>query len=69
MATAIRKGAHLTYVCNAGVTVTAIARRVHRDDTVTVEARHTLDETGKPRGCYLGFRYRLDAGDLTRVEG
>lgn len=65
MANKITKGAFLTYVCSARVTVEAIARTVHRDGTVTVEARHTLDAAGNRRGCYLGFRYRLDSADLT----
>ncbi|WP_050400384.1 hypothetical protein [Bradyrhizobium embrapense] len=69
MATAtIKKRDHVTYVCSAGVTVTAIVRTAHRDGTATVEARHMLDSAGNIRGCYLGYRYRFDASDLTRVE-
>jgi len=38
--------------------VSAVVRRQHRDGTVTVEARHVLDEHGKPDSGYLGYRYR-----------
>lgn len=58
-----RKHQHVTYDCR-GRTITAIIRRAHRDGTVTVEARHVLDDSGNIQGCYLGFRFRYDAADL-----
>lgn len=38
--------------------VSAVVRTRHRDNTVTVEARHVLDDNGKPQSGYLGYRYR-----------
>lgn len=47
-----------------GQVVRAIVRTVHRDGTRTVEAQHFLDEEGRSRGPYLGFKYRLNLADL-----
>lgn len=59
-----RKHQFVTYEVR-GRTISAIVRAVHRDGTVTVEARHELDQSGNIRGCYLGYRYRYEANDLT----
>lgn len=56
----IKRGALVTYrPRHLDFDVSAIVRRVHRDGTATVEARHWLDENGKPDGCYLGYCYRI----------
>lgn len=36
----------------------------HRDGTVTVKAMFFLDEEGKDRPGYLGYKYRVDADSL-----
>lgn len=36
----------------------------HRDDTVTVEPFHFLDADGKPEGCFVGGRVRLDPSEI-----
>lgn len=56
----------VTYQANND-TIRAIVRRVHRDGTVTVEARHVLDRKGRAVGGYIGFRYRVRARDLRLV--
>lgn len=59
-----RKHDHVEYIVTAsGQHVDAIVRIAHRDGTCTVEARHFLED-GKPRGAYLGYRYRMPAADL-----
>lgn len=58
-----RKHQFVTYDVR-GRTISAIVRCAHRDGTVTVEARHELDERGRIHGCYIGHRFRYDANDL-----
>lgn len=53
---------HLPHVL--GRRVKAIVDTVHRDGTVTVTARHVVDEDGEPEGGFLGYQYRIDAGEL-----
>ena len=48
--------------------VSAWVDRVHRDGTVTVTARHFLDEDGKPEGGWLGYSYRTKAEHLRKVH-
>ena len=36
----------------------------HRDGSVTVEPFHFLDANGKPEGCFVGGRVRLDSSDI-----
>lgn len=53
---------HLPHVL--GRRVKALVDTVHRDGTVTVTARHVVDEDGEPEGAFLGYQYRIDAGEL-----
>jgi hypothetical protein len=65
--TKFRKGQHVTYGLDKlgkGCKVQAIIRRVHRDDTATVEARFFVDADGKLEGCYPGYRYRCSQDNL-----
>lgn len=58
----MKKGTFVTYQVRR-LTVEAVVRAAHRDGTFTVEARHELRD-GKPHGCYLGYRYRMDRSDF-----
>ncbi|WBU27571.1 hypothetical protein OOZ54_12790 [Rhodopseudomonas palustris] len=60
----IAKGAPVTYTCGHGDRVSAIVKRRHRDGTATVEARFVMNSDGTERGCYLGFRYRMNVSNL-----
>lgn len=61
----MRKGDHVTYkVWWSDWRVDAIVRSVHRDDSVTVEARFMLDVRGQRTGTYIGHRYRLHQNDV-----
>lgn len=57
-----RKDQMVTYAVRK-LTIQAIVLTAHRDGSYTVEARHELRE-GKPHGCYMGYRYRMDRSDL-----
>ncbi len=59
----MHKGQHLTYRLSGFGRVSAIVRTVHRDGSVTVEARHQLKD-GEPVGPYLGYKYRMDSSKL-----
>lgn len=60
MTTNLKPGTHVTYrPRHLDFNVSAIVRHVHRDGTVTVEARHILDDNGEPEGGYLGYTYRF----------
>lgn len=61
----MKKGDFVTYRCAADGQVRAIVRTVHRDGSVTVEARHHLNREGNPDGGYLGYKYRLAQSILT----
>lgn len=39
--------------------VSAKVERVHKDGTVTVQARFLLSDDGEPEGCFLGYTYRI----------
>lgn len=67
MATKFRKGDNVTYTLpRLGGVVMAVVRRAHRDGTCTVQAFHYLDAvTGKPKGGFLGYRYRYDNAILS----
>lgn len=56
------KHSHVTYEVPAG-TVSAVVRTVHRDGSATVEAYHFVKD-GKPVGCFLGYKYRMNCADL-----
>lgn len=58
----MKKGKIVTYKVRK-LLIEAIVRTMHRDGSVTVEARHELRE-GKPYGCYMGYRYRMTRSDL-----
>jgi hypothetical protein len=58
----LRKGQMVTYRVRKS-TVRAIVRTVHKNGMVTVEATHEL-RSGKPYGCYMGYRYRMHPTDL-----
>lgn len=62
----LRKHQHVTYYAPAAnVQLSAIVRRVHTDATVTIEARHVLDDRGGIASpTYLGLRYRVPVEDL-----
>lgn len=63
----MKKGDFVLYslpFTNRMADVRAIVRTMHRDGTVTIEARHVLDKNGKPEGGYLGYRYRVGANLL-----
>lgn len=47
--------------------VEAIVRAVHRDGSVTVEDRFTLDAAGNRRGCYINNKQRIAADDCRAV--
>lgn len=66
----VRKGQRVRYSVwhDPAITVNAIVRRAHRDGTATVEAQFFVRD-GKEQPGYLGYRYRLYAGDLTEREG
>lgn len=63
----LRKGQFGTYSITrlGGWKVRAMVLTVHRDGTITIEARHALDEKGKIQGGYLGYRYRMKAENFT----
>jgi hypothetical protein len=66
MSQTFHKGDFVTYALrlNGPYRIQATVRTVHRDGSVTVEARHVLRSDGKPHGAYLGYRYRMDPADL-----
>lgn len=69
MTAQLRKGSFVTYPVRK-LTISAVVRTMHRDGSVTVEARHVLDAS-KPHGIsggYLGYRYRMAREDLTPAE-
>lgn len=58
------KGDTVFYTTNSA-TVRASVQTIHRDDSVTVEAKFFHDPlTGKDLPGYLGFKLRLNAEDL-----
>lgn len=63
----IKRGASVRYNAHGDPRIPISARvdRVHRDGSVTVQARHFLDDKGRPQGAFLGYRYRLDADAVT----
>lgn len=66
----VAKHQHVTYRAPlVEVTISAIVRRVHRDGTVTVEARFVLDKDGNATGGYLNHRYRISAKLLSPAGG
>lgn len=44
--------------------VRAMVTRVHRDGSVTVQARFFVRPDGTDLPGFLGYKYRMDAGDL-----
>ncbi len=65
----MRKGDIVTYkVWWSKQRVNAIVRSVHRDGSVTVEARFMLDEKGEREGGYVGHKYRLYQNDVYPIE-
>lgn len=62
----MKRGDHITYSPGqtGKVRVRGIVRRIHRDGTVTVEARFFLDPDGKDVPGYLGYTYRMDPEHL-----
>lgn len=65
MADKLKKGDTVFYTARAD-TVRAVVVRVHRDGSVTVEAKFAVDAAGKDRAGYLGFHYRPERADLRR---
>lgn len=66
----MRPGTKVTYHnwgCTRFGKILANVCRVHRDGTVTVEARFSLDFEGEITGTYLGYRYRLERALLSEV--
>ena len=55
----------VTYKNGAQTTVRSQIKMLHHDGTVTVEACHFLDDSGEISGCYLGYKYRMNAADLS----
>ena len=58
-----KKGQIVYYDNGRGATFSAVIRICHRDNSYTVEPRHQLVE-GKPCGCYIGGKVRLDWRDV-----
>ena len=56
------RGEIVTYEAN-GLLIEAIVRTLHRDGSVTVEARWVLPAR-RQGGGYLGYRYRMKTSDL-----
>ncbi|HEV2570967.1 MAG TPA: hypothetical protein VGU72_04455 [Beijerinckiaceae bacterium] len=54
----IKRGAIGTYRTDVGTVISGIVRSIHRDDTITVEARFEIVK-GQRNGCYIGHRYRM----------
>lgn len=63
----VTKGAFVEYLARGLTRTTAVVRTCHRDGTFTIEACHFLTPEGAVRGCYLGYRYRMNAADLCRA--
>ena len=67
----LKRGDHITYSPGqtGKVRVRGMVRRLHRDGSVTVEARFFLDPDGKDVPGYLGYEYRMDPDHLKRWAG
>lgn len=66
----MRPGTKVTYHqwgCARLAKILACVRCMHRDGSVTVEARFFLDPQGEVSGTYLGYRYRLERALLSEV--
>ena len=59
----MRKNEHVIYRSFHGFLFTARVLRAHRDGTVTIEVKHTIDAEGNIGRVYQGNRFRVSPAD------